>query len=72
MMVLLAALSSSILPPGELLVVVVLVAGLVIAVLWRWLIRVHSRMQIALMETSTRKRAATESQAIPACRRIGG
>ncbi len=49
--VLLAALSSSILPPGELLVVVVLVAGLVIAVLWRWLIRVHSRMQIALMET---------------------
>ncbi len=51
MMVLLAALSSSILPPGELLVVVVLVAGLVIAVLWRWLIRVHSRMQIALMET---------------------
>lgn len=51
MMMLLAALSSSILPPGELLIVVALVAGLVIAVLWRWLIRVHSRMQIALMET---------------------
>ncbi|QRY80444.1 cation:proton antiporter [Pseudomonas sp. PDNC002] len=51
MMLLLAALSSSILPPGELLVVVALIAALVIAVFWRWFIRVHSRMQVALIET---------------------
>ena len=51
MMLLLAALSSSILPPGELLVVVGLVAALALAVGWRWFIRLHSRMQIALLET---------------------
>ncbi|MNZ53713.1 Inner membrane protein YbaL [compost metagenome] len=50
-LLLVAALSSSILPTTELLVVVALVAALVIAVLWRWFIRVHSRIQIALMET---------------------
>ncbi|KAF1070246.1 MAG: putative cation/proton antiporter YbaL [Pseudomonas citronellolis] len=51
MLLLLAALSASILPPGELLVVVALIAGLVIVLFWRWFVRVHSRMQIALMET---------------------
>ncbi|MNO53877.1 Inner membrane protein YbaL [compost metagenome] len=50
-LLLLAALSSSILPTGELLVVVGLVAALASALLWRWFIRVHSRIQIALMET---------------------
>ncbi|BAP42524.1 cation:proton antiporter [Pseudomonas sp. 21LCFQ02] len=49
--VLLAALSASILPTLELLVVILLVAAVVAAVLWRWFIRVHSRMQIALLET---------------------
>lgn len=48
---LLAALSASILPTLELLVVILLVASVVAAVLWRWFIRVHSRMQIALLET---------------------
>ncbi|RMW08857.1 hypothetical protein ALO99_200101 [Pseudomonas coronafaciens pv. porri] len=49
--VMLAALSASILPTNELLLDVVLVAALVAALLWRWLIRVHTRMQIALLET---------------------
>jgi CPA2 family monovalent cation:H+ antiporter-2 len=48
---LLAALSASILPTSELLVVVVALAALVAALLWRWLIRVHTRMQVALLET---------------------
>jgi CPA2 family monovalent cation:H+ antiporter-2 len=48
---LLAALSASILPTSELLVVIVALAALVAALLWRWLIRVHTRMQVALLET---------------------
>ncbi|MGC1332770.1 cation:proton antiporter [Pseudomonas sp.] len=48
---LLAALSASILPTSELLVLVGLVAAGVAAVLWRWFIRVHTRMQVALLET---------------------
>ncbi|RMU61870.1 hypothetical protein ALP29_200650 [Pseudomonas syringae pv. avii] len=44
-------MSASILPANELLLVVALVAALVAALLWRWLIRVHTRMQIALLET---------------------
>ncbi len=49
--VMLAALSASILPANELLLVIALIAALVAALLWRWLIRVHTRMQIALLET---------------------
>ena len=48
---LLAALSSSILPTLELLVLIAVVAAAVAAVLWRWFIRVHTRMQVALIET---------------------
>nr|WP_246237907.1 cation:proton antiporter [Pseudomonas akapageensis] len=48
---LLAALSASILPTNELLLLVVFVAAAIAAVLWRWFIRVHTRMQIALLET---------------------
>ncbi|BAN51342.1 cation:proton antiporter [Metapseudomonas resinovorans] len=55
-MLLLMALSASILPTLELLVLIALVAASVSALLWRWLIRVHSRMQIALMETLEQKR----------------
>ncbi|TRX73901.1 cation:proton antiporter [Pseudomonas mangiferae] len=51
---LLMPLSASILPTLELLVVIGLLAAGVSALLWRWLIRVHSRMQIALMETLDR------------------
>jgi CPA2 family monovalent cation:H+ antiporter-2 len=48
---LLAALSASILPTMELLILVVSLAALVAALLWRWFIRVHTRMQAALLET---------------------
>ncbi|MES2867952.1 MAG: cation:proton antiporter [Pseudomonadota bacterium] len=48
---LLAALSASILPTNELLMVIAVVAAVVAAVLWRWFIRVHTRMQVALLET---------------------
>lgn len=48
---LLAALSASILPTSELLVLVVSLAALVAALLWRWFIRIHTRMQVALLET---------------------
>ncbi|MGE8391398.1 cation:proton antiporter [Pseudomonas sp. BIGb0427] len=48
---LLSALSASILPTSELLLLIVIVAAVVVAVLWRWFIRVHTRMQIALLET---------------------
>ena len=48
---LLAALSTSILPTSDLLILIVVVAAVVAAVLWRWFIRVHTRMQIALLDT---------------------
>ncbi|PSL96117.1 cation:proton antiporter [Pseudomonas sp. R9.37] len=48
---LLAALSASILPTNKLLVLIAVVAAAVAAVLWRWFIRVHTRMQVALLET---------------------
>ena len=49
--VLLAALSASILPTLELLLLIAVVAAAVVAVLWRWYSRVHTRMQVALLET---------------------
>ena len=49
--VLLAALSASILPSVEVLVLIAVITALVAAVLWRWFIRVHTRMQVALLET---------------------
>ncbi|SEJ63333.1 cation:proton antiporter [Paraburkholderia diazotrophica] len=48
---LVSALSSAILPPTGLLVAVLLVAALLLAVLWRWCVRIHATMQIALRET---------------------
>ena len=48
---LLSALSASILPTSELLLVIAVVAAVVVSLLWRWFVRVHSRMQIALLET---------------------
>ena len=48
---LLSALSASILPTNELLIVIAVVAAGVAAVLWRWFIRIHTRMQVALLET---------------------
>ena len=48
---LLAALSASILPTNKLLVLIAVITAAVAAVLWRWFIRVHTRMQVALLET---------------------
>jgi len=56
---LLSALSASILPTSELLLVIAVVAAVVVALLWRWLIRVHTRMQIALLETLENSRENT-------------
>ena len=52
---LLSALSASILPTSELLVLISVVAAAVAAVLWRWFVRVHTRMQVALLETLEHK-----------------
>ncbi|MFF7063616.1 cation:proton antiporter [Pseudomonas sp. NPDC008258] len=56
---LLSALSASILPTSELLLVIAVVAAVVVALLWRWFIRVHTRMQIALLETLEHSRENT-------------
>jgi len=41
----------SILPTNELLIVIGVVAAGVAALLWRWFVRIHTRMQVALLET---------------------
>jgi CPA2 family monovalent cation:H+ antiporter-2 len=56
---LLSALSASILPTSELLLIIAVVAAVVVALLWRWFIRVHTRMQIALLETLENSRENT-------------
>ena len=56
---LLSALSASILPTSELLLVIAVVAAVVVALLWRWFIRVHTRMQIALLETLENSRESS-------------
>ena len=48
---LLSALSASILPTSELLLIIAVVAAVVVALLWRWFVRMHTRMQVALLET---------------------
>ncbi|MFW9268481.1 cation:proton antiporter [Pseudomonas sp. NR3] len=48
---LLAALSASILPTNKLLVWIAVVAIALAALLWRWFVRLHTRMQVALLET---------------------
>jgi CPA2 family monovalent cation:H+ antiporter-2 len=51
MFVLLAGLSASILPSTELLLGIAVIAVVLVAVLWRWFVRLHTRMQVALLET---------------------
>ncbi len=51
MLLLVFALSSSILPPRQLLVAVLLGGAIALALLWRTLVKIHSRLQIALLET---------------------
>ena len=51
MLLLVSALSSSILPPAELLVAVLAMGALILVLLWRTLVKLHSRLQIALIDT---------------------
>lgn len=51
MLLLVCALSSSILPPAELLVAMLAMGALILVLLWRTLVKLHSRLQIALLET---------------------
>ncbi|CAG4924277.1 cation:proton antiporter [Paraburkholderia saeva] len=48
---LVAALSGAILPPTGLLIAVLVCAALLVALLWRWCVRIHAAMQIALRES---------------------
>jgi CPA2 family monovalent cation:H+ antiporter-2 len=48
---LVAALSGTILPPTGLLIAVLVCAALLVSALWRWFVRIHASMQIALRET---------------------
>jgi len=48
---LLVALSGGILPPTGLLVVVLVCAALLVTLLWRWCVKIHAALQIALRET---------------------
>jgi CPA2 family monovalent cation:H+ antiporter-2 len=48
---LVAALSGSILPPTGLLAVVLVCAAVLLALVWRWCVKIHASMQIALRET---------------------
>ncbi len=51
MLLFVSALSASILPPADLLLLVLLVAAGLTTLLWRWFIRFHARLQVALMDT---------------------
>ncbi|HET7065230.1 MAG TPA: cation:proton antiporter, partial [Rudaea sp.] len=51
MLLVVSALSSSILPPAELLIAVLAMGAMILALLWRTLVKLHSRLQIALLET---------------------
>ncbi|MDR3387309.1 MAG: cation:proton antiporter [Rudaea sp.] len=51
MLLLVCALSSSILPPADLLVAMLAMGALILALLWRTMVKLHSRLQIALLET---------------------
>jgi CPA2 family monovalent cation:H+ antiporter-2 len=48
---LVAALSGGILPPTGLLAAVLVCAALLLALVWRWCVKIHAAMQIALRET---------------------
>jgi CPA2 family monovalent cation:H+ antiporter-2 len=52
-MIFICALSSSILPPIKLLIVVLVIAALLIGFILPWCIKFHSRLQISLIDTLT-------------------
>jgi CPA2 family monovalent cation:H+ antiporter-2 len=49
--ILLATLSAGMLPPIKILLLVLIIAGLLVALLRHWFIRMHYRLQITLLET---------------------
>jgi CPA2 family monovalent cation:H+ antiporter-2 len=49
--ILLAALSAGMLPPLKIFLLVLIIAGLLVALLRHWFIRMHYRLQITLLET---------------------
>ena len=51
MLVLISALSSSILPPANLLLAVLGLFAVLVPLLWSRFVKLHSRLQIALIET---------------------
>ncbi|HYJ19333.1 MAG TPA: cation:proton antiporter [Burkholderiales bacterium] len=55
LLIYLSALSTSILPPMGLLILVLAVVGVIAALLWGRFVRLHTRLQIALMETLEQK-----------------
>src|SRR5437773_2246731 len=55
-MLLIATLSACILPSAELLVLVLSLAAGLVALLWRWFVKLHARLQIALRETLSDER----------------
>jgi CPA2 family monovalent cation:H+ antiporter-2 len=48
-------LSATILPPIELLPVILIFTGILVFFVWPWFIRLHSRLQVSLMRTLKRK-----------------
>jgi len=53
---LMVALSGRILPPRDLLIVVLAAAAVLLGITWRWFVRVHAHLQIALRETLDKNR----------------
>ncbi|MET0311856.1 MAG: cation:proton antiporter [Burkholderiaceae bacterium] len=54
-LVLVGLLSRSILPPWEWLAGILVLAAAITALLWKWFVRLHSRLQIAFIETMETK-----------------
>ena len=65
MLLLVSALSSSILPPAELLVAVLVMGALILTLAWHALVKLHSRLQIALLDTLQSKKEAQGAGASP-------
>lgn len=51
LLLMIVALSASILPPMSFLILVLVIAVLLAIILWGWFVRLHSRLQVALMKT---------------------
>ncbi|MRR08984.1 cation:proton antiporter [bacterium] len=58
-LLLVAVVSAAVLPPLQLLLVVLLIAAGLTTLLWRWFVRMHSRLQAALLDTFHKEQGAT-------------